>query len=212
MNSVDYGAYGTPDSPGDRHSGFDFRWHVPGLRRYLTIYSDSYVDDEPNPVDAPRRSAWAPGLYISRLPFLGRADFRFETYSTLLYSKDYGGRFIYWDNQYRDSYTNDGNLLGSWVGRDSRAYIATWRFWLSGRSRLDLQYRQIKAGTAFLPGGGTQTDVSISPRWNLGPGWLIGAQVQFERYFIPVIGPRQNDVLGSLQVTFTPVKNAWRLR
>ena len=53
---------------GDRRSGFDFKWHVPGLRRYLTIYSDSLADDDPNPLDNPRRAAWGPGLYLATAP------------------------------------------------------------------------------------------------------------------------------------------------
>lgn len=204
VNSVDYGPYGSPDTPGDRHSDFDFRWRLPGLGHYVTLYSDSYADDEPNPIDSPRRSAWSPGLYFSHLPKLKRLDLAVETVSTLLYRKDYGGDFLYWDNQYHDSYTNDGNLLGSWIGRDSRAYIATANFWLSAKSRLQGQYRQTKAGTRFLPGGGTQTDAFFSAQLAISQDWLVAAEVQVERYFIPLLGSPQLDVMSSLQLTFTP--------
>lgn len=204
VNSVDYGPYGSPDSPGDRHSDFDFRWRLPGLRHYVTIYSDSYADDEPNPIDSPRRSAWSPGIYLSHLPGLKKMDATFETVSTLLYRKDYGGDFLYWDNQYHDSYTNDGNLLGSWIGRDSRAYIATANFWLSAKSKLQGQYRQTKAGTRFLPGGGTQTDASLTAQMAISDDWMIGAEVQVERYFIPILGAAQLNLMSSLQLTFNP--------
>ena len=203
-SSVDYGAYGSADLPGDRHSGFDFRWRIPWLRRYLTLYSDSYADDDPSPIDNPRRSAWAPGLYIAQLPGLRKMDFTFQTDSTLLYNKDHGGEFIYWNNQYHDAYTNNGNLLGSWIGRDARAYSATATFWLSAKSKLQGQYRQIKAGTAFLPGGGTQTDGSLTAQLAVGHGWLVKAEVQVERYFIPILGRPSTDIMSSLQVTFTP--------
>jgi hypothetical protein len=204
VNSVDRGPYGSPDLPGDRHSDFDFRWRLPGLRRYVTFYSDSYADDEPNPIDNPTRSAWAPGLYLSQLPGLRKMDFTIQTDSTLLYRKDYGGKFLYWDNQYHDSYTNNGNLLGSWIGRDARAYSATATYWLSSKSKLQGEYRQIKAGTAFLPGGGTQTDGSLTAQLAVGHDWLIKAEVQVERYFIPVLGGPTTDVMSSLQVTFSP--------
>ena len=210
VNSVDFGPYGSADLPGDRHSSFDFRWRLPGLRRYVTIYSDSYADDEPNPIDSPRRSAWGPGIYISQLPGLRRMDFRFETYSTWLYNRDYGGNFLYWDNQYRDSYTNDGTLLGSWIGRDARAYDGTVSYWLSGKSRIAAQYRQIKTGTSFLPGGGTQTDVSLSAHWGFTDEWLLTAEIQYERYFVPVLGGPQNDVMTCVEITFTPKKAVWR--
>jgi hypothetical protein len=62
-------------------------------------------------------------------------DFTFRTDSTLLYRRGYGGEFLYWDNLYHDSYTNDYNLLGNWIGRDSRAYSVTTTFWLSVRSK-----------------------------------------------------------------------------
>ncbi len=204
VSSVDYGVYGSPDFPGDRHSGFDFRWRIPGLRRYVTVYSDSYADDEPNPIDNPRRSAWAPGLYISQLPGLRKMDFTFQTDSTLLYRRDYGGEFLYWDNQYHDSYTNDGNLLCNWIGRDSRAYSVTATFWLSAKSKFQGQYRQSKAGTEFLPGGGTQTEGSLTAQLAVGHAWLIKAEVQVERYFIPVLSGPTTDVMTSLQVTFNP--------
>ncbi len=209
MSSVDFGPYGSPDAPGDRHSGFDFRWRVPGLRKYMTLYSDSYADDEPNPIDNPRRSAWGPGIYLAQLPTLKGFDFRLETYATWLYRKDYGGQFLYWDNQYRDSYTNGGNLLGSWVGRDARAYVATGRYWLSAKTTFEGQFRQTKTGGAFLPGGGTQTDVSARAQWSPRPEWLIGAWLQGERYYIPLLGPARKDVAASLQLTFTPAN--WSL-
>jgi hypothetical protein len=204
FNSQDTGIYGQANNPGDRHSGFDFRYRVPGLRRYVTIYSDSYADDDPNPLDNPKRSAWAPGLYLSQIPGLRKLDFRFETYSTLLYRRDEGGNFIYWNGQYHDSYTNKGNLLGSWIGRDSRAYVASTTYWFSAKSKLQAKYTQTKAGTTFLPGGGTQTDGSLTAQWSITPEWTIGASAQYERYYIPVLGRPKRDLLGSLQVVFTP--------
>jgi hypothetical protein len=130
-------------------------------------------------------------------------DFRFETYSTLLYSGDHGGNFLYWDNQYRDSYTNDGDLLGSWIGRDSRSYMGESTYWASGRSKLTASYRQVKAGTSFLPGGGTQTDVSLVGTLGMGE-WLITAELQGDRYDIPILGAPRKDILASIGVTYSP--------
>jgi hypothetical protein len=209
MTSID-GPVQNTEAAGDRHSSFDFRWRLPGLRRYVTLYSDSFADDDPNPLDNPRRAAWGPGIYFTQFPRLRKLDLHVETYSTWLYRKDYGGNFIYYNNQYHDSYTNQGNLLGSWVGRDSRAYVATTNYWISARSRLEGQYRQIKAGSKFLPGGGTQTDASLMAQWSVAPEWLISARVQYERYYVPVLGRPQHDTLGSLQVAFTPRDWAWR--
>jgi hypothetical protein len=190
--------------PGDRRSGFDFKWHVPGLRRYLTIYSDSLADDDPNPLANPRRAAWGPCLYISQLPAMRRLDLRLETYSTWLYARDAGGQFIYWNNQYHDAYTNNGVLLGSWIGRDARAYSASSTYWLSARDKISASYRQIKTGSNFLPGGGTQTDASVSTEWQLRSDWQLNVFAQFERYFLPVLGPPRHDLTAGLQITFFP--------
>jgi hypothetical protein len=197
-------AFGSRNDPGDRRSGFDFLWRVPGLRRYVTIYSDSLADDEPNPLASPRRSAWAPGIYFTQLPKLRRMDLRFETYSTWLYRGDEGGMFFYWNNQYRDAYTNNGFLLGSWVGRDARAYDVSSTYWWSAQNKMTFSYRQTKTGSMFLPGGGTQTDISISGQWKLAPDIAASPLIQYERYFIPTLGGPKRDLSVGLQITFSP--------
>lgn len=201
--------FGSANDPGDRRSGFDFRWHVPKLRRYVTVYSDSLADDEPNPLDAPRRSAWGPGVYVSQLPGIRNLDVRFETYATWLYAEDHGGQFIYWNNQYHDAYTNNGNLLGSWVGRDSRTYNVSSTYWLSAKNKFAGSWRQTKAGSNFLPGGGTQTDVSLSVQWQIHPEWLVTGFGQYERYFIPIVGRPQRDVTAGIQFMFYPA--GWKI-
>lgn len=193
-------------APGDRHAGFDFRYRLPGLRRYVTVYSDSFADDDVSPLANPKRSAWAPGLYIAQVPGARHFDFRLETYSTWLYRQDEGGDFLYYNMDYRDSYTNKGYLLGSWAGRDARAYVASSTFWLSGRSKVEATYRQIKTGNNFLPGGGTQSDGIVTAQWGLNSEWLIIATAQYERYFLPVLGPARQTVLGSFQLVFSPQK------
>jgi capsule assembly protein Wzi len=197
-------AFGARNDPGDRRSGFDFRWHLPGLRRYVTIYSDSLADDEPNPLANPHRSAWGPGIYISHFPQIQKLDLRVETYSTWLYRKDEGGRFIYWNDQYHDAYTNNGNLLGSWVGRDARAYSASSTYWWSAQNKLGASFRQTKAGSRFLPGGGTQTDVALNLQWQLRPELLANGFIQYERYFVPVLGGPRRDFVAGMQFTFYP--------
>ncbi|MBV9265344.1 MAG: capsule assembly Wzi family protein, partial [Acidobacteriaceae bacterium] len=196
--------------PGDRRSGFDFRWRVPKLKRYLTIYSDSLADDEPNPLANPKRSAWGPGVYITALPRLPNVDFRFETYSTWLYRRDEGGKFIYWNDEYHDAYTNDGLVLGSWVGRDARAYVASTTYWSSATDTLTASYHQTKTGSNFLPGGGTQTDISLSAQRHLGLNLVGTASIRGERYFVPVLGEAKRDVAVSVGVVYRP--QTWGIR
>ena len=203
------GTSGANDA-GDRRSGFDFRWHIPGLRRYVMIYSDSLADDNPSPLESPHRSAWGPGIYISHFPRLPKLDLRVETYSTWLYRRDEGGRFIYWNNQYQDAYTNERSLLGSWVGRDARAYAASSTYWWSAQNKITASFRQTKIGGRFLPGGGTQTDVGLNLEWRVRPELLTNAFVQYERYFVPVLGGAKRDVVAGMQLTFYPAD--WKIK
>jgi len=175
----------------------------------VTVYSDSYADDDPNPLDNPKRSAWAPGIYINQMPGLRRLDLRAETYSTWLYRKDQGPQFLYYNNAYHDSYTNQGSLLGSWIGRDSRAYVGTVGYSWSAKTRLEGKYRQTKVANGMLPGGGTQTDFGLTGTWAPRAEWILGAQLQGERYWLPVLGPARKDMVASVQITYTPGNWKW---
>ena len=196
--------YGSGIDPGDRKSGFDFRWHLPGIARWITIYSDFYADDEPLPITSFRRSAFNPGIYLSQLPGLRKWDLRAELASTRVGDDDQGGHFLYWNNVYHDANTNNGNLLGSWVGRDGRGLFLQSRFWLSADSRLEFTYRQNRIGPAFLPGGGTQDDGSMNYSFRLRPDVRLSLAAQYERYYIPVLGGPRHDVLLSIQTTYQP--------
>jgi membrane-associated phospholipid phosphatase len=163
--------FGDRNDPGDRKSGFDFRYHLPFLRKLVTLYADSYSDDDPSPIDAPRRAAWNPGIYFARLPWLPHMDLRVEAASTQGLPTDYGGQFFFMNNQYLDSNTNKGFLLGNAVGRDGRAIEATSGYWFSSRTRVEAGYRQNKIGIGYLPGGGTITDGFAKGSYAINRHW-----------------------------------------
>lgn len=197
--------YGDRDDPGDRKSDFDFRWHLPGLERYATIYADAYADDEPNPIDAPRRVAWAPGIYLARLPYLPHMDLRFEMASSEELSKDEGGTRFFINNQYRDGNTNKGFLLGNAIGRDARAFEGRTGYWITARSRVEAGYRQRKISDIFLPGGGTTSDAFLNASYGLSQEWSVQAFAQYERHLIPsIVTVAQHDESGWLQITWNP--------
>jgi membrane-associated phospholipid phosphatase len=198
--------FGNAVDPGDRKSGFDIRWRPPAIGNRVTLYSDAYADDEPNPLTGPRRSAWAPGIYVASLPKLPHWDLRVEAPSTRLLT-DHGGFFLYWNGVYNDANTNKGNLLGSWVGRDGRGLLAEATWWRTARSQWVFGYRQNRIGSAFLPGGGTQDDAFVRGSMNLTPEWTLAVSTQYERYLIPALGGLRHDVATSLQVVYQP---RWR--
>jgi hypothetical protein len=197
--------YGDPTDPGDRKSNFDFRYRLPGLRKILTLYADAYSDDDPSPIDAPRRAIWNPGIYLARLPFLPHMDFRAEAVSSEGLASDFGGDHFFINNQYLDSNTNKGFLLGNAIGRDSRAIEGRIGYWFSGRTRVEAGYRQNKGSTLFLAGGGTISDGFINSSIAFKQHWTAQIFGQYERFLVPSYMPGpQHNISGRLQLTWNP--------
>jgi membrane-associated phospholipid phosphatase len=190
--------------PGDRKGGFDFRYRIPGLRDWLTLYSDAYSDDDPSPLAAPRHAALNPGIYLTHWPGIARLDLRVEAPSTTPMGGDRGGSFIYYNSQYRSGNTNYGNLLGNAAGRDARAIQvwSTYRF--SARDRVELGWRQLKGGAKFLPGGATQSDGTVKVNIQLARDWSAEAFFQYERFWIPLLGGPRRNLSGWIQFTWEP--------
>jgi hypothetical protein len=204
-NSTGMTAYGSRDDPGDRKSGFDFRAYIPGLRKVVTIYADSYADDDLSPIDAPRRNVWSPGIYFARLPFLPHMDLRVEAVSSEEMSQDEGGTRFFINNQYRDSNQNKGFLLGNAVGRDGRAIEARSTYWFNSRTHIQAGYRQDKISEVFLPHGGTISDGFLNATWTLHREWSINIFSQYERFLIPSYqSGSQHNASGWFQITWNP--------
>ncbi|ADV81325.1 capsule assembly Wzi family protein [Terriglobus saanensis] len=201
---TDFG-YGDREDPGDRKSAFDFRLHVPGLRNYVTIYTDAYADDELSPLNAPRRVVWHPGIYFARLPLLPHMDLRVEAASSEEMSQDETGRRFFINNQYRDGNTNKGFLLGNAVGRDARSLEARSGYWFSAKTRVEIGYRQTKGGLLYLPGGSTISDGFMTASYAFTPQWSTQVFTQYERFLIPSYMPgAQHNTSGRLQITWNP--------
>ena len=163
-SSVDFGAI----NPGKRTSGFDFSYRVPYLRDWLTIYSDSLATDNTSPWADPPRAAWSPGIYLTRFPKLTKLDLRIEASIRILPKFGHfpgllaaNGQFNYWDSFYHDLYTNEGNLIGSWVGREGHGYQAWTTYHVSARNWIQLGYRHADVATDFVPRGGNINDASV---------------------------------------------------
>lgn len=198
-------SYGDRQDPGDRKSNFDFRWRLPYLNKLVTLYADAYSDDDPNPISAPRRAVWNPGIYFARLPWLPHMDLRVEAVSSHGLFKDFGGGHFFINNQYLDGNTNKGFLLGNAIGRDARAIEGRTSYWFSARTRIEAGYRQNKGGTQFLPGGATITDGFLNGSYAINRHLQAQVFVQHERFLIPSYLPgSQHNTSGWLQLTWNP--------
>ncbi len=199
------------EDPGDRRGGFDFSYRVPRLRDRLVLYTDSLVDDDPSPLAAPRRAAFNPGIYLTRVPGVPRLDFRAEAaYTDVPAGRSIRGEFIYWNIVYRDSHTNNGNLMGSWVGREGRGIQLWSTYWLSPECSLRIGYRNGRVASDFVPAGGRLDDWSAEGRFPLRSDLALTAFAQYERWRFPALAAaNQANFVASFQLTYWP---KWRVR
>ena len=152
----------------------DWTYRVPKLRDWVTFYGDAFADDQISPIAYWDRSAIRGGLYFSHLPGIPKLDLRAEgVYTDLPAGGALSHGFFYCNVRYLNGYTNQGQLLASWIGREAQGAQGWANYWFSGRNRLQFNYRHQKVSWQFIPGGGTLTDVGVrSDYWlrpNLGP-------------------------------------------
>jgi len=199
---------GTSADPGDRRGEFDFNYRVPGLRNWLTFYGDGFTDDEPSPLwGAFDKSGFNAGVYLPRIPKVPRLDFRAEGIFTDNPNANpvLQQGFFYWNGRYRSGYTNDGNLLASWIGRQGQGAQAWTTYWFTGRDKLQLNFRHQKVSREFVPFGGTLTDGGILADFTLRSRFSVTAAVQYEKWNFPVLSPEpESNISTSVQFTFWP--------
>lgn len=198
------------NDPGKRTGGFDFNYRLPFARNWLTLYADSLSTDDPSPLASPRRAAVSPGIYISHFPMAHRLDLRVEAVYTDAPSSSNKGLYIYWDSFYHDLYTNKGNLIGSWIGREGQGLQASSTYWLNRRSTLQFGYRRAKVSSDFIPDGASLNDGSANLNWWLRPDLSVSGFVQYEKWLAPILaaGPQSNWT-SSLSVTFWGESTRW---
>jgi hypothetical protein len=209
LNDVSAAQKHSNRDPGARHGAFDFSYRLPGLRNWVTLYGESLVHDEPSPLAAPRRAATVPGIYISHFPRLNNLDLRVESGYTDIPSVglagQQGGHFLYWESIFHDAYTNKGNLIGSWIGRDGKGTQVWSNYWLGNASNIQFSYRNFKLSNQFFSGGGTQNDFSAGARLRVRKDVELLTNFQYEKWNVPVLAPNaKSDFLTSIQLTFWP--------
>ena len=202
-------AAGGASKPGDRRSGLSFSYRLPGLRNWLTLYGDAFTDDEFSPIAYMDVSAWHAGLYLSHVPRVSRLDFRAEGVYTdvpggVAANTKQPGSF-YQNGTWRNGYTNNGDLIGSWIGRGGQGAQAWSNYWFSPRNRLQLFFRHQKVSQEFLPGGGSLTDLGVATDYSLRSNLSLSVSVQHERWLFPVIQSNvAHNVTASVGITFEP--------
>jgi hypothetical protein len=147
-------------------------------------------------------------LYFSHLPKLSRLDLRMEgVYTDIPAGGALSHGFFYSSFRFKEGYTNNGELLGSWIGRQGQGAQAWANYWLGPRNRVQINFRHQKVSQQFVPGGGTLTDVGV--RGDYWPSQNVGltTSIQYERWLFPIIQPgAERDISASVGIQFQPQK------
>jgi hypothetical protein len=145
---------------------------------------------------------------MPQVPKIPRLELRFEGVKDP-FTSEFAPGFVYFDRRYRSGYTDDGNLIGSWVGRDGFGAKAWATYWFSPTAKLQAEYRYQEADRSFLEGG-RLADYSLRAEAKLKCDLQVSAFVQYEQWMFPILSStRQANVTASLQLTVYP---HWRTR
>jgi hypothetical protein len=196
----------SPQDPGARFGAFDFSYRLPFVRNWLTVYTDSEEHDDVSPVDAPRRASWRPGIYLSHFPGAPKLDLRLEAASTdPPVATSNSGHFMYWESIQRQGYTNNGQIFGDWIGRESKGGQAWLTYHLSGDEWIQLGMRTQKAAKDFIRGGTTLSDVNVQVVKRFGKEFEINGNFTYEKWKAPIYRTGEQNVTNTtIQLTWYP--------
>jgi hypothetical protein len=197
--------------PGARFGAFDVSYRLPLMRKWLTFYTDSEAHDEISPPDAPRRSSYRPGLYLSHFPGVPKLDLRVEAANTDPSTRDsQGGKFEYWEGVQRQGYTNQGQLFGDWIGREDKGGQAWLTYHLSGDEWIEVGARTQKATKDFIPGGTTLSDINFQVVKRIGKDFEVNGNFIYEHWLAPIYPSGTPTNPGTQQtVTSTTIQLTW---
>jgi hypothetical protein len=112
-------------------------------------------------------------------------------------------------DRYRSGYVNNGNLLGSWIGRAGRGGQGWLTYWLSPRNKVQVGYRLQTVSPAFIEGG-RLTDYSSHGEFKIGRAVSVSGTLQYEQLRFPaLLATKQSDFTAALGITFYP-RLQWR--
>jgi hypothetical protein len=197
-----------PNDPGSRHSSWDFSYRLPFVRDWLTLYTDSIVHDDVSPLGAPWRSGWRPGLYLSHFPKAPKLDFRVEAaYTDIPIWRSRQGRNIYWEHIFQQGLTNNGQIIGDWMGREAKGGQAWLTYHLSGNEWLQASARRQKIHKRFIPGGSTLDNFEFEAVKRVHKDIEIRGRFTFEQWLIPEYLTTKQTVTGTeFGITWYPAR------
>ena len=206
LTAPDAATKNSSEDPGARFGAFDFSYKLPFVRNWLMLYSDGEVHDDIAPIDAPRRAAWRPGIYLSHVPGFSKLDIRAEAvWTDPPVEQSMHGQFMYWEVIQRQGYTNGGQIFGDWVGREGKGAQGWITYHLSGNEWIEAGYRNHKVAKDFIPGGTTLNDVNVRVVKRIKKDLEIDGNLTVEHWKVPMYLSGQHTVTAAtVQLTWFP--------
>ncbi|MBF0491892.1 MAG: hypothetical protein HQM15_03845 [Deltaproteobacteria bacterium] len=204
---------GSQNDIGNKMGGLDFRLRIPQLRN-SELYGEMIFDDTHSRLDTMfiQDAGYLGGIYIPRLNRQGTLDLRLE------YSRT-GVRF-YTHGQFSSGLTENGNILGSNLGRDAQSLslssnwdinsLHTLAFQLDYENRSNDVYAYITDPDAHFV---KTTNLPNEERYRFGTEWQyrplenpfsLSTKLSYERVknFNFSSGDSRNNFLGSVTLNF----------
>lgn len=195
--------------PGDSRTAVDWTWRVPHVHDWVTFYGEVEDDDDLIPFQNLSKSVVRPGLYFPRLPLLPKWDLHLEYTSSTSPGRasfQSHGQLNYWNLQYPDGYTNDGDLLSNTIGREGVSMQAWLRYWASPNHTLDISWKQQVVLKDYVPGGGKWQDYQVAYSVTKRSGFYWKGLLQFEHIFsYPLLfSGSKNNLTVAVEIGFLP--------
>jgi hypothetical protein len=113
--------------------------------------------------------------------------------------------YYYFNVHYLSGYTNNRQLIGSWIGREGNGeqFWATWQ--LSPRSSMELSGRNMTTASEFLRGGMLR-DLRVAADIAIHPEWQLRVEEQTEWWRFPLLSSQsQRNAEFTLQLSYRPI-------
>jgi len=192
--------------PGARFGAFDFTYKLPFLRNWVMLYTDAEVHDDISPIDAPRRAAWRPGIYLAQFPRLNKLDLRVEAaYTDPPITNSRGGTLMYWEYIQRDGYTNGGQIFGDWIGREAKGGQAWMNYHLTPDEWIQVNFRTHKVAKDFIPRGTTLNDFGVQVQKRIWADLELKGSFNYQEWKAPIyLTAAQHVTVTNVQLTWNP--------
>ena len=112
---------------------------------------------------------------------------------------------FYHNFQYVNGFTNNGQLMGTWIGRSAQGVSIASNYWLGANRKIAVELRHRKIDRDFLALGGTQNDAAFTADLMSKGGFRFSGTVQYEAWQIPLLAAtRQSNVAGRFNLAYWP--------